>query len=92
MADGLDPRVLANAEVYERAVAFQFLGILAAQSYLDGQETAQAVADRQFALSDRYYEQVRPRLSQGDEPRTATEGVPTVLNPTPGPFFGGEGL
>ena len=89
VADGLDPRALANAEVYERAVAFQFLGILASQAYLDGQETAQAVADRHFALSDRYYEQVRPRLSRGDEPRTATEGVPAVQNLTPWPFFGG---
>jgi hypothetical protein len=89
VADGLDPRALANADVYERAVAFQFLGLLAAQAYLDGHETAQAVADRHFALSDRYYEQVRPRLSNGDEPRTATEGVPAVLNPSSGPFFGG---
>lgn len=87
VADGLDPAGLVNAEVYERAVAYQFLGILAAQAYLAGREPAQEVADRQFALADRAYEQVRPRLTRGDDPRTATEGLPVVLNPSPRPFF-----
>ncbi|HBP21955.1 MAG TPA: hypothetical protein DEA08_29740 [Planctomycetes bacterium] len=90
VADGLTPGALANPEVYERAVAFQFLGILAAQGYLDGQETAQSVAERQFELSDRYYEQVRPRVRGGDAPRTATEAMPEVMNVTPTPLLGGR--
>ena len=78
--DGIDPLALTNPEVYERTVAFSFLGILAAQSYLDGQEDAATVSQRHFALADRFYEQVRPRLSRGAEPRTAVEGVPVVRN------------
>ena len=80
VADGLDPTFLANPEVYERAVAFQFLGLLAAQGYLHGQEDAQTVEQRHFALSDRFYEQVRPRLRGRDEPRAANEGLPVVRN------------
>lgn len=89
VADGLDPRALVNPEIYERAVAYQFLGILAAQSYLDAQEDAQSVADRQFALSDRYYKQVRPHLTGSDSPGTAVEGVPEVQNVTIASLFGG---
>ncbi len=81
VADGIDPTALTNAEVYERAVAFLFLGVLAAQSYLDGDEDAATVSQRQFALSDRFYEQVRPRLQGKPEPRSAGEGLPVVRNP-----------
>jgi len=80
MADGIDPRSVTNAEVYERVVAYAFLGALAAQSYLDGQEDAATVAQRQFALADRFYEQVKPRLSDAREPRVASEGLPVVVN------------
>lgn len=79
-ADGVEPEALLNPEVYERSVAYQFLAILAAQAYLDGQEDAASVAQRHFTLADRFYEQVKPRLKDKREPRTATEGVPTVLN------------
>ena len=78
VADGLEPPALVNAQVYERAVAFQFLGLLAAQAYLDGEEDAQTVADRHFALSDRYYDQVRPKAP--GQPSTAKDGVPAVRN------------
>ena len=81
VADGLDPTALSNPEVYERAVAFLFLGVLAAQSYLDGEEDAGTVAQRHFALSDRFYEQVRPRSQGKPDPRTAIEGLPVVRNP-----------
>jgi hypothetical protein len=81
VADGLDPALLTNPEVYERAVAYTFLAVLAAQSYLDGQEDAATVSQRHFALADRFYEQVKPRLAGGQAPRTATEGVPVVRNP-----------
>lgn len=80
VVDGIRPEALRNPEVYERAVAFQFLGLLAAQGYLGGQEDPETVSKRQLALSDRYYEQVRPQLTKGNEPRTATEGLPWVVN------------
>lgn len=81
VADGVDPSRLANPEVYERAIAYAFLAVLAAQSYLDGQEDAATVSQRHFALSDRFYEQVKPRLRDRAEPRTAGEGLPVVRNP-----------
>lgn len=83
VADGVDPALLTNAEVYERAVAYSFLGVLAAQNYLDGREDAATVSQRHFALADRFYEQVKPRLAQGPEPRTAGEAIPVLRNPPP---------
>lgn len=80
VVDGHDPERLDNPEVYERAVAFQLLGLLAAQGHLDGAEEAAVVSQRQLALADRFYEQVRPRASGRDVPRTAGEAVPVVRN------------
>lgn len=79
LADGIDPATLVAPEVYERAVAFMFLGILAAQSYLDGEEEAAAVARRHFELADRFYDQVKPRTTT---PGLSRE-VPVVRNVRP---------
>ena len=81
--DGIDPTTLTNAEVYERAVAFTFLGILASQGYLDGREDAAVVSQRHFTLADRFYEQVKPRLTGRPEPRAASDGLPVVVNLPP---------
>ena len=78
-ARGVRPEEVTNAEVYENAVAWQFLGVLA-------ESTGGEDPDALFARSDRYFEDVRPRLAAGDEPRTAAEGVPAVENPTEPPF------
>lgn len=78
-SDGIDPGALVTPEAYERAVAFTFLGILAAQSYLDGKEDASAASSRYFALADRFYEQVRPRAGRSG-PRAAGDGLPIVRN------------
>lgn len=87
-ARGVRPERVTNPEVYENAVAWQFLGVLAEAGSL-GDEQPEPL----FARSDRYFEDVRPLLDQGDAPRNATEGVPEVANPTDAPFssvFGGD--
>ncbi|MCA8924570.1 MAG: hypothetical protein KDD82_22350 [Planctomycetes bacterium] len=83
-ARGVDPERLVNAFVYENAVAWQFLGVLAEAGSL-GSEDPEAL----FARSAAFFEDVRPRLDEGDGPRTATEGVPAVQNPTAVPFSEG---
>ena len=85
VADGIDPAELLAPEVYERAVAFTFLGVLAAQSYLDGAEDAATVSQRHFALADKFYEQVRPRTARTGPPRAAGDGLPVVRNVGAGP-------
>jgi hypothetical protein len=83
---GPPPERIKNPEVYERAVAWQFLGVLAEAGSL-GDEQAEPL----FARSDKYFEEVWPTLDP-DEP-AAIDGVPEVLNPTDPPFgsiFGGE--
>lgn len=79
LSDGIDPGALTMPEAYERAVAFTFLGILAAQSYLDGKEDAGTASQRHFALADRFYEHVRPKTGRSG-PRAAGDGLPVVWN------------
>ncbi len=82
---GVPPARIRNPEVYERAVAWQFLAVLAESGSL-GEEQAEPL----FARSDRYFEDVLPIL-EPDEP-VVTDGVPEVANPTDPPFgsiFGG---
>lgn len=79
VTDGVDPPTLTNPEVYERAVAYTFLGALAAQQYLNGREDAATVSQRNFALADRFYDQVRPRPAQ--TPAAGGDGTrPVVRN------------
>lgn len=74
-ARGVRPDRVTNAEVYENAVAWQFLAVLAEAGSL-GDEQPEPL----FARSERYFEDVRPQVDLGDSPRTATEGVPEVMN------------
>jgi len=53
--EGIDPLL------YERAVAFQFLALLAAQNYLTSGDSSEIALERYLRLSDRYYESVRQR-------------------------------
>ncbi len=78
---GFQPEDIVNAEIYENAVAWQLLGVLAEAGYL-GQEDAQA----HFASSERFIHDVHPELAEGDEPRTTAEGIPAVQNATERPF------
>ncbi len=80
-AQGVRPERVTNPEVYENAVAWQFLGVLAEAGSL-GSELPEPL----FARSDLYFEGVRPQVDQGDAPRTAAEGVPEVGNATDPPF------
>ena len=78
------PERLKNPEVYENAVAWQFLAVLAEAGSL-GDELAEPL----HASVDRYFK-VDPILVP-DEP-VATEGLPEVANATDPPFgsvFGG---
>ena len=83
-ARGVRPENVVNAEVYENAVAWQFLGVLA-------ESTGSEDPDALFARSATYFEDVHARLVEGDEPRTATEGIPAVQNPSSAPFLGALG-
>lgn len=85
-AAGIRPAEITNPRVYENAVAWQFLGILAEAKAL-GEEDPESL----FGRSDKYFAEVRAQLSFGDEPRTATEGIPAVLNPTDIPFTSRRG-
>lgn len=91
--DGVDPTLLTNQEVYERAVAWFFLATLVMQAYiplpegLEPPKNEQGQADA-YAWSDSYYNRVRPKLSSGDSPRTAGEVVPQIANTTRKPRFG----
>lgn len=72
-ADGAEPSAMPHSAVYERAVAFQCLGLLASHGHLGGE----AASDRFFALSDRYFNDVR--TGRHISPHS-TVGVPRVRN------------
>lgn len=80
-ARGIRPAEVVNAEVFENAVAWQFLGVLAETKALGGEDP-----EALFARSDRYFTDVRAELSFSEAPRTAAEGIPAVRNPTETPF------
>lgn len=73
------PERIRNPEVYERAVAWQFLAVLAESGAL-GEEQSEPL----FARSDLYYHEVEPILEPDEA--VAIEGVPEVMNPTDPPF------
>lgn len=80
----LAPERIRNPEVYENAVAWQFLAVLA-----EARSLGPEVAEPLQASVDRYFK-VEPIL-EPDEPMS-TEGLPQVANPTDPPFgsiFGG---
>lgn len=89
-ADGNDPTLLSNQLVFEQAVAWEFLTILAAGGWLraDG-ETPTDTELRYRGVADRRYEQVRPKTSEADMARRANEAIPSVGNFEPGWHFAG---
>lgn len=89
-ADGADPTLLENATRFERAVAWEFVAILYSSGSLPAPagDTPSEAYDRARGMVDRYYMQVRPRLSSGDEAARATDGLPVTLNFEPGYAFG----
>ena len=84
-ARGVRPEDVVNPEVYENAVAWQLLAVLAEAGHLAGED-----ASGHYARVEELLE-VRPELSGGDAPRTTSEGVPAVANPTAHPFRGAFG-
>jgi len=83
-AQGVSPELIKNPHVYENAVAWQFLGVLAESGAL-GDEDPEAL----FARSDRYFNDVRP--DTGDAEAATAEGTPAVENVTAPPFRGALG-
>ena len=78
--EGVDPKL------FERAVAFQFLGLLAAQNYLTSGDSAETATERYFALSDRFYRQVRARRSDGEAGPVRRTGIPALGSLPPNPY------
>jgi len=78
-APGVDP------SLYERSVAFQFLGLLSAQNYLRSGDSAEVAMQRYFGLSDRYYAQVRVRRQDGGVGPVRRGQTPRIYHPS-GPF------
>ena len=87
--DGYDPTLLANAEVFERAVAWHFLAILAKLSKI-GLPADLATPLDPYDWSDPYYTRVKPKVTtiDGEESRRPNEGIPIVANRTQRPRFG----
>lgn len=84
-ADGTDPTTLSNESVFRRTIAWHFLALLAALGHFSAGEgeRSQEFFDRFMGLSDRYYEQVKSKVSTGDAPgRRANEAAPAVANLT----------
>lgn len=83
--DGIDPTLLTNQTVYERAVAWHFLALLVIGGYvqlpggLEPPRNEQGQADP-YAWSDPHYKRVQPQVSTGDAPTRAGTAVPKVRN------------
>ena len=78
---GFDPTLLSNEVVYERAVAWHFLSILAESGVLStGGESAQETADRYEAKSSRYFSEVLPKSTATDVGRMGSENLPRIAN------------
>ncbi len=77
--DGIDPATLTNENRYQRAVAYQFLAMLAALGHFSAGEgeRSEEFTDRFQAMVDRFYEQAKPRTT-GDSAAKATDGIPAV--------------
>ncbi len=84
LVEGVVPHA-ADPRRFERAVAFQFLGLLAAQGHVFGEgETSEIATLRFLELSERYYDQVRDQRDDAGSLRRV--GVPQVRNVVGGPF------
>ena len=96
-ADNVDPTLLTNEEVYERAVAWHALAILVIRKYIplpEGLEPPKndlGHADP-YTWSDIYYSRVRPELSTGDEPSRAGQVVPRIANIRINPIINPRGI
>jgi hypothetical protein len=91
-ADDVDPTLLSNQVVYERAVAWHFLAILVIRKYLPLPEGLEPPKNEighadPYTWSDPFYSRVRPLLTTGDEPSRAGQVVPRVGNLRPNPII-----
>lgn len=78
---GIDPTLLTNQQVYERAVAWHFLSILAESGALNtGGEGPTETADRYELKSARYFAEVLPKSSADDVSRMGSESIPRIGN------------
>ena len=81
---GVDPSLVTNEEVYKRAVATYVVAQLVDGDYLGDDQDAEVL----FVRADKQFEEVRAELSEGPEPRTAGEGVPSLGNVDRRPLVG----
>ncbi len=88
-ADGVDPTTLDNAEVFERAVAWHFLAMLAKLDLITAPGDLPTPIDP-YEWSDPYYARVRAKVTtvDGVEARRPDEFVPLLGNRTKDPVFG----
>jgi len=73
-----------NPRLYERAVAFQFLALLAAQNYLTAGNSSAEALRRYLDLSDRYYNEVHQRRSKSAPGALRRGSAPCIANPRQG--------
>lgn len=83
--DNVDPTDLANAEVYERAVAWHFLALLVAHALVPLPEGLEPPKNEKgqldpFAWSDPHYSRVQPLLASANSPARAGTLIPKVRN------------
>lgn len=80
---GIDPTVLSNQTVYERAVAWHFLSLLAENGDLTvGGETATESAGRYQRRSDDMFASVQPKSTATDMPNVGDTFLPRIGNVT----------
>ena len=80
IAEGVSPREV-NAQLYERAVAFQFLALLAAQNYLTAGNSSTEALERYLSLSDRFYRDVHVRRPENAPGALRRGNPPCIANP-----------
>ena len=76
--DGIDPTLLTNQAVYERAVAWEFLSSLFALGFATNNPSEDY--ERAHSQVERHYTMARPKSSADDIGRRANEAVPIVAN------------
>jgi len=81
VAEGIAPKDV-NAVLYERAVAFQFLALLASQNYLRAGNSSTEALQRYLSLSDRYYHDVHQRRPKNAPGALRRGNPPCIANPS----------
>ena len=91
-SDGVDPTILTNEEVFERAVAWHACALLVVTGQLglpDGVSPPQNEAGQAdpFAWSDPYYMRVKAKQASAQDARRPSEALPAIGNLRRQPLF-----